>query len=116
MLARNYKGIILVLAISAIAYMIQKLDFIQQLNISILLMAILLGTLIKNTFSLPVAFNGGIDFCSKRVLRLAVILMGFRMSLADIGAMGVQVIVLIVVISGLTLWFTKYVGGRLGIP
>jgi uncharacterized integral membrane protein (TIGR00698 family) len=58
--------------------------------ISAIMMAILLGMLIRNTMTLPESLRPGIDFGLKRVLRIGIVLLGIRLSLGEVGAIGLQ--------------------------
>jgi uncharacterized integral membrane protein (TIGR00698 family) len=58
--------------------------------ISAIMMAILLGMLIRNTMTLPEGLKPGIDFGLKRVLRVGIVLLGIRLSLGEVGAIGLQ--------------------------
>lgn len=108
-----FRGIMAVGLITALVNWLQGFDAIRHLNMSSLILAILLGALVNNTVGVPESFRAGIKFCSKRVLRLAVILLGFKLSLAEVGATGYQATVLIGIVSGITLLLTKYVGEKM---
>ena len=64
--------------------------------ISFILVAIVLGMLIRNTIGLGDRFTPGLQFSLKKVLRLGIILLGIRLSLGDvleIGGFGIPVVV-----------------------
>ena len=88
--------------------------------ISAIMMAILLGILIRNTLTLPAAVQPGIRFGLVRVLRFGIVLLGIRLSLGEAGAIGLQSLpVIIGSVSAALLIFTylaRKVGlsGRLG--
>ncbi len=54
------------------------------------MMAILLGILVRNATTLPTLFQPGIDFGLLRVLRLGIVLLGIRLSLGEVGTIGLQ--------------------------
>ena len=83
--------------------------------VSAIMMAILLGILVANTVKLPVFIRPGIDFGLKRVLRIGIVLLGIRLSLAEAGAIGLQSLPIIIgaVISALVL--VTFVGKRMGL-
>jgi uncharacterized integral membrane protein (TIGR00698 family) len=58
--------------------------------ISAIMMAILLGILVRNTITLPQVFRPGIRFGLVRVLRLGIVLLGIRLSLGEVGSIGLQ--------------------------
>lgn len=71
--------------------------------VSFILVAIVLGMIIRNTVGLREVFEPGVAFTLKKVLRLGIILLGIRLSLLDvleIGAFGIP-IVLGAVLTGL---------------
>ena len=64
--------------------------------VSFILVAIVLGMLIRNTIGLPEVFEPGVGFTLKKVLRLGIILLGIRLSLLDvleIGGFGIPIVV-----------------------
>lgn len=58
--------------------------------VSAIMIAILLGILVRNTMVLPALFKPGIRFGLVRVLRFGIILLGIRLSLGEAGAIGLQ--------------------------
>ncbi|MDH5500659.1 MAG: putative sulfate exporter family transporter, partial [Gammaproteobacteria bacterium] len=58
--------------------------------VSAIMMAIVLGVFIRNTINLPEYLKPGIRFGLVRVLRLGIVLLGIRLSLAEAGAIGLQ--------------------------
>ena len=88
--------------------------------ISGVLVAILIGIVIRNLVGLGERFRPGVGFCTTTLLRTGIILLGIRLSFVDVvrlGAWGVP-IVIIVIGSGLILihWFNRALGlpSRLG--
>lgn len=88
--------------------------------ISAIMMAILLGILIRNTITLPGSFQPGIRFGLVRVLRAGIVLLGIRLSLGEVGAIGLQALPVIfgTVLAALLIvtYFSRKLGlsGRLG--
>ena len=58
--------------------------------ISAIMMAILLGILIRNTVGLPAIAQPGVRFGLVRVLRVGIVLLGIRLSFSQAGAIGLQ--------------------------
>ncbi len=83
--------------------------------ISAIMMAILLGILVRNTIALPAIVQPGIRFGLVHVLRIGIVLLGIRLSLAEAGAIGLQSLPIIIgaVVSALLL--VTYFGKRLGL-
>lgn len=69
-------------------------------GLSALLLSIVLGAVVRNFGLAPASISGSVAWSSKKLLRLGIVLLGFKLSLASLGAIGVQgVIVLIVTVS-----------------
>ncbi len=67
----------------------------ERSPVSPVMVAILLGLVVRNTLPLPALIQPGLDFTAKRVLRLGIILMGIRLSVVDVlqlGALGIPVV------------------------
>jgi uncharacterized integral membrane protein (TIGR00698 family) len=84
--------------------------------ISGVLVAIVIGMLIRNLLPLPDAARPGIQFATTKLLRLGIILVGIKLSLLDVlklGAFGVPVVALAIA-AGLVFvtWFNR----RLNLP
>jgi len=83
--------------------------------VSPIMMAILLGILVRNTITLPANFNTGIRFCLVRILRLGVVLLGIRLSLAQIGEIGAQSLPVIIGVVVAALVIVTFVSKRVGL-
>ena len=88
--------------------------------VSAIMMAILLGVLVRNTVAVPASFQPGIRFGLVRVLRFGIVLLGIRLSLGEVGAIGLKSLPVIVgsVFAALVIvtYFSRKLGlsGRLG--
>ena len=83
--------------------------------ISAIMMAILLGILIRNTITLPDTFQPGIRFGLVRVLRLGIVLLGIRLSLGEAGAIGLQSLPIIIGAVGAALLIVTFLARRVGL-
>ncbi len=83
--------------------------------ISAIMMAILLGILIRNTVNLPASFQPGIRFGLVRILRLGIVLLGIRLSLAEAGAIGLQSLPVIIGAVTAALLLVTYFSRKLGL-
>lgn len=94
---KNIKGIIFCSIFALAAYFTCKCGFCQSINLNSLTLAIIAGMIIGNVFNkfIPAEFREGITFSAKRLLRLAIILYGFRITFQQILRSGCKV-------SGLT--------------
>jgi len=80
----RFSGLTAVALLAAISYQAVNLPFMAGTGISPLVIAIVLGMVIGNLWQLPAAWAPGIHFAAKRLLRLAIILYGFRISFQQI--------------------------------
>ncbi len=83
-------GILLITLFSCAAFYIAQFPFFQKISFSPLIIGILLGMLYANSLRnrLPETWVPGIKFCSKQILRLGIILYGFRLTLQNIVEVG----------------------------
>ncbi|GAB6069317.1 YeiH family protein [Thiomicrorhabdus hydrogeniphila] len=90
------KGILLVALFAIAAHSIAQTGFITQLGLSPLIVGILLGALYGNTLHqhIPQEWHSGISFSARKILRLAIILYGFAITLQEIASIGWQGILL----------------------
>jgi uncharacterized integral membrane protein (TIGR00698 family) len=88
---------------------------LQPGSISGIMMAILLGILVNNLFTLPAAVRPGIRFSVVRVLRLGIVLLGIRLSIVEAGAIGLNSMPIIVGTVLAALAIVTYVSRRVGL-
>lgn len=109
--ANKFNGILLIGLFSCAAFYIGSADIFIKLSISPMIIGIILGMIYANTLRmhLPETWVPGIQFCSKRLLRLGIILYGFRLTFQDIAAVGLAgivvdaIIVTVTIIGGYTI-------------
>lgn len=87
-------GILLIALFSLSAFYIAGFEFVRRLSFSPLIVGILLGMIYANSLRnhLPETWVPGIKFCSKQILRLGIILYGFRLTFAQVMAVGLPAI------------------------
>ncbi len=109
-----FKGIMLIVSLSIVALLISRVPFVKNLSLSPLIVGIILGMIFGNTLRkrVPDDWVPGILFCSKQVLRAAIIFYGFRLTFLHILAVGASAILvdITMVISVLLL---GYIFGRM---
>ena len=105
-------GLVFVAALAGLATWTAQLPFLQALRMSPLIVGILLGVVLGNGVRLPAGWGDGITFSAKKILRLAIILYGFRITFSEIAAVGLAGFVLDVLIVALTLIIGIFVGTR----
>ena len=83
--------------------------------ISAIMMAIILGIVIRNTITLPLALQPGIRFGLVRVLRAGIVLLGIRLSLGEAGSIGLQALPVIIGAVAAALLIVTFLARRLGL-
>lgn len=83
--------------------------------VSGIMMAILLGILVRNTIGLHQRFLPGVQFGLNRVLRLGIVLLGIRLSLGEVGAIGLQALPVIIGAGAAALLIVTWLSRRLGL-
>ena len=105
-------GLLLTSALALIATNLQKLPGINIF--SPLILAVLIGVLIRNTVGVRSVYKPGITFSLKKILRLAVALLGLKLSFVQVFSVGLTglKIVLITLVSAFvfTCWLGTYLG------
>ncbi|MEO1573658.1 MAG: putative sulfate exporter family transporter [Pseudomonadota bacterium] len=84
--------------------------------ISATLLAIVIGMLIRNLLPFSPRLSPGISFALKRILRLGIVLLGIRLSLADLGTIGIKAVPVAVITVSTALVLTTWLGARVGVP
>ena len=84
--------------------------------LSPILLAILLGLLIRNTVGVPVAYEQGLRFCLKAILRIGIVLLGLKLSLGVLGQIGLIGIPVIVACIATALLAVTFINRALGLP
>ncbi|MGL5788387.1 MAG: YeiH family protein [Bacteroidales bacterium] len=92
----TFHGILLIILFSFSAFYLAELDFIKSLSLSPLIVGIVIGMIYANSLRhhLPSTWVPGIQFCTKSVLRWAIILYGFRLTFQSVMDIGLAAIVI----------------------
>lgn len=106
-------GLALTAAIAAAAFSLRALPGVSALSPMIL--AILIGMVFHNVFRTPAIAKPGVAFSLRRVLRLAIILLGMQLTAQQVIAVGGAGIAVIAVTLVSTFVFTTYAGRLLGV-
>lgn len=83
--------------------------------ISGIMVAILLGLALRNLLRLPAWVGPGASFAVKRVLRLGIVLLGLRLSIVEVGAIGLRSLPVILVTIPAAILLVTLLGRRLGL-
>ena len=103
--ANTLHGILLIALFSFAAFYIADIPVVKKLSFSPLIVGIVLGMLYANSLRnrLPETWVPGIRFCTKQVLRWGIILYGFRLTLAQVAAVGGPAVAVDLVIVTVTI-------------
>ena len=83
--------------------------------VSEILIAILLGIIIRNAIGLPGVYESGLRLCLKRVLRIGIALLGLRLSLSVLGQIWRDAVPIVVVCMTAALLGVAWISRALGL-
>ncbi|CAN5893849.1 putative sulfate exporter family transporter [soil metagenome] len=83
--------------------------------VSTLVCAVVIGAIIGNLGLAPPVMVPGLEFAAKTLLRAGVVLLGLRLSLGDVGELGVPSLAVVAVTVTATFFGTQWLGRRLGL-
>lgn len=112
-LARLAPGLFLVTFVTAAAFGLRLLPGATLLSPMIL--SILVGILFHNIVGTPPAAKAGVTFAMRRLLRLAIVLLGLQLAAAQIAAVGYSGIAIIALTLLATFVFTTALGKWIGV-
>ncbi len=113
-LPRRTAGLVLAGALAGLALWLASLPRVQGWGISALTAAILLGIAVGNTVFPRIAGQAapGVDFAKSTLLRLGIVLYGFRITVQDIAQVGVAGLIIDVVIVASVFLLAVWLGTR----
>lgn len=85
-------------------------------NLGGVTLAIIIGLIIRNTMMMSNKLTSGITFASKKILALAIILMGLKLELTVLGELGIEFIVIVIVMVLSSILAGYLLGRLLGVP
>ena len=105
-------GVLLVTLFSCAAFYIGDMSWVKALSLSPMVVGIILGMLYANSLrnNLPETWTPGIAFCSKRVLRIGIILYGFKLTFQDVMAVGLPAIIIDAIVVTCTILLGVFIG------
>jgi uncharacterized integral membrane protein (TIGR00698 family) len=80
-----------------------------------LMLALLLGAVLSNLGLVPKRFRPGLKFTARKLLRAAIVLLGFRLSLDQLGELGPRGLAVVIVVVTATFLGTQWLGRRMGV-
>lgn len=78
--------------------------------------AVLLGAVAANARLLPHGAGPGLGFAGRRLMRLGIVLLGLKLALGDVLALGWETLAVTVTVMLLTFAGTQWLGRRMGLP
>ena len=106
-------GLALTFGLAALALLIQR--GLGIAGLSPLIVAMGLGMLVRNTIGPVRAAAPGIVFSLRRILRFAIVLLGFQITVSQVAAVGVTGLAIIVAVLVSAFIFTRAAGRALGV-
>lgn len=108
-------GVLLMALFSCAAFYIGEINFLKEISLSPMIIGIILGMIYANSLRnhLPATWVPGILFCSKRLLRLGIILYGFRLTFQDVMNVGTAGILIDVIVVTVTIFLGVAIGRAL---
>lgn len=106
-------GVALVMLITAAAFGLRGMPLFGM--VSPMMGAILIGIVFNNAIGCPDKARAGIAICSKRLLRLAVALLGFQLTIWQVSSIGLAGVAAIGIVLLLTFALTVWIGKLLGV-
>lgn len=105
-------GVLLMALFSCAAFYVGDMNWVKALSLSPMVVGIVLGMLYANSLrnNLPDTWVPGISFCSKRILRLGIILYGFKLSFQDVMQVGIPAIVIDAIVVMVTIGLGIVIG------
>ena len=107
-------GIIFVAIFAAAATMISDISTMKALGISPLVVGIVMGIFYANTLHnhIPRAWDGGITFSGKKILRFAIVFYGFRITFQQIAEVGIDGFMVSLIMLSTTFILGTYLGHK----
>ncbi|MBZ9871412.1 YeiH family protein [Mesorhizobium sp. BR1-1-9] len=106
-------GVILVAMITAVAFSARNVSGFALFSPMIL--AVVAGMIYSNVLGTPAHARAGIAFSQKRLLRFAIVLLGFQLTLGQVVSIGAGGIGIVAATLGATFLFTLALGRLIGV-
>ncbi|NVO16414.1 MAG: putative sulfate exporter family transporter [Rhodoplanes sp.] len=108
-----WPGLALAAAVAAAALALRSLPGVAILSPMIL--AVVIGIAVRNTVGTPAAAQPGLGVAMRPLLRIAIVLLGLQLTLADIAELGFSSVAILAATLTATFLFTVWLGRRLGV-
>ena len=114
-LQRLLPGMLLAGVLAVVAHLATPLLAACGVVVGPMVVAMLLGLLLAQFCAMPVAAQPGVDFACRPVLRFAIVLLGLRISLPQVAAVGASGLLAVTAIVLVTLLGGYWISRRLGL-
>lgn len=113
--AATLSGILFVALFALASLYLAEMSWLIKAGINSLVIAIILGIIYSNTLRhrLPNEWVPGVQFSAKQLLRLAIILYGFRVTFQQIAAVGLEGLLIDIFVVTVTLLLGYWVGVKI---
>ncbi len=113
--AGTINGIIFVAIFAAAATMVASIEVVSSLGISPLVVGIVIGIFYANTLhnQIPSAWETGIVFSGKKILRFAIVFYGFRITFQQIAEVGMEGFLVSLIMLSTTFILGTYLGQKI---
>lgn len=108
-------GLVLIVIISLLSKQISFMlkDYVTFESLTI---AIIIGMIVNNTIGVKKVFNGGITYSLKTLLKVGIVLLGFKLSAGAILNLGLTTIVMVIVYVAMILFLSIKIGTKMRVP
>ena len=106
-------GVALAAAVTVVAFGLRQLPPFAA--VSPLMLAILVGMLVRNLFGTPGRADAGLAACLRRPLRLGIVLLGLQLTLAQLVSVGAGGLAILLLAVGATYLVTVAAGRLIGV-
>ena len=107
-------GLSVAVAVAILSTFLSSLDIVKKtVNFSPLILAILIGVAIGNIVKFPDSFKPGIIFALKKILRVAIVFLGFRLTFQNIMEVGLEGLIIDTIMLLGTFFIGVYVSTKI---
>lgn len=108
-------GLIIIIIISLLS---KQISFILKnfITFESLTIAIIIGMMVNNTIGVKKVFNGGITYSLKTLLKVGIVLLGFKLSAKSIVNLGFTTILLVIAYVTMILFLSIWIGKKMKVP
>lgn len=109
---KNYFSIPFFMLCAVVAFYLSQITALQSMGLGLLTIAMLMGLLLGNVLPerVHVGLQPAMAFCKQRLLRIAVAFYGFRLSVQQIQALGIQAFVIDIILIITTMLLAVWLG------